>query len=117
MKHLEELCIFKSLLTFQALRCIGDLIRGHPKNLDALASKSLGEGPEEPALNSILRIILRTSSTQEFVAADYVFKSFCEVDNASFHIQEFIVAGCVSLSFPLSLVLYVLLNSFLSGKC
>ncbi|PON36628.1 Vesicle tethering protein p115-like [Parasponia andersonii] len=61
-----------------ALRCIGDLIRGHPKNLDALASKSLGEGPEEPALNSILRIILRTSSTQEFVAADYVFKSFCE---------------------------------------
>lgn len=33
----------------------------------------------EPALNSILRISLRTSSMQEFVAADYVFKSFCEV--------------------------------------
>lgn len=33
----------------------------------------------EPALNSVLRILLRTSSRQEFVAADYVFKSFCEV--------------------------------------
>ncbi|KAF4373274.1 hypothetical protein G4B88_007287 [Cannabis sativa] len=54
-----------------ALKCIGDLIRGHPKNLDALASKTLGEGLQEPAINSILRIILRTSSTQEFVAADY----------------------------------------------
>ncbi|KAL5562216.1 hypothetical protein UlMin_031963 [Ulmus minor] len=61
-----------------ALRCIGDLIRGHNKNLDVLASKVLGEGPQELALNSILRIILRTSSTPEFVAADYVFKSFCE---------------------------------------
>ncbi|XP_059639865.1 golgin candidate 6 isoform X2 [Cornus florida] len=62
-----------------ALRCIGDLIAGHPKNRDALASKILGEEPNvEPALNSILRIILRTSSMQEFLAADYVFKSFCE---------------------------------------
>ncbi|KAA8520857.1 hypothetical protein F0562_011530 [Nyssa sinensis] len=63
----------------EALRCICDLISGHPKNRDALASKVLGEEPQvEPALNSILRIILRTSSMQEFVAADYVFKSFCE---------------------------------------
>ncbi|KAJ0427464.1 putative uso1/p115-like vesicle tethering protein [Helianthus annuus] len=63
-------------LVFQ---CIGDLISGHRQNLDALASKSLGDGSEvEPALNSILRIILRTSSMQEFIAADYVFKSFCE---------------------------------------
>ncbi|GAV78700.1 Uso1_p115_head domain-containing protein/Uso1_p115_C domain-containing protein [Cephalotus follicularis] len=62
-----------------ALRCIGDLISGHPKNVDALASKVLGEEPQvEPALNSILRIILRTSSMQEFVAADHIFKSFCE---------------------------------------
>ncbi|PRQ54047.1 hypothetical protein RchiOBHm_Chr2g0173241 [Rosa chinensis] len=61
-----------------ALQCIGNLIIGHSKNLDALASKVLGEGPQEAALNSILRIILRTSSVQEFVAADYVFKSFCE---------------------------------------
>jgi len=62
-----------------ALRCIGDLIVSQPKNLDALASKVLGEEPQlEPALNSILRIILRTSSMQEFVAADYVFKCFCE---------------------------------------
>ncbi|KAL3833465.1 hypothetical protein ACJIZ3_008201 [Penstemon smallii] len=62
-----------------ALRCIGDLVVGHPMNRDALASKVLGEDPHvEPALNSILRIILRASSMQEFIAADYVFKSFCE---------------------------------------
>ncbi|KAD5508353.1 hypothetical protein E3N88_16056 [Mikania micrantha] len=62
-----------------AFRCIGDLIFGHRENLDALASKFLGDEPQvEPALNSILRIILRTSSMQEFIAADYVFKSFCE---------------------------------------
>lgn len=79
-----KLCMFTVYSHFQALRCIGDLICGHPKNLDALGSRILGEGPQEPALNSILRIILRTSSTQEFVAADYVFKNFCEVDNA-FH--------------------------------
>ncbi|PIN03998.1 ER-Golgi vesicle-tethering protein p115 [Handroanthus impetiginosus] len=62
-----------------ALQCIGDLVVNHPKNRDALASKVLGEEPQtEPALNSILRIILRTSSMQEFIAADYVFKSYCE---------------------------------------
>ncbi|KAM4124791.1 hypothetical protein ACJW30_01G260600 [Castanea mollissima] len=62
-----------------ALQCIGDLIAGQPKNLDILATKVLGEEPQtEPALNSILRILLRTSSMQEFIAADYVFKSFCE---------------------------------------
>ncbi|KAI7989438.1 Golgin candidate 6 [Camellia lanceoleosa] len=62
-----------------ALRSIGNLIVSHPKNLDALASKVLGEEPQvEPALNSVLRIILRTSSMQEFVAADYVFRCFCE---------------------------------------
>ncbi|CAL5356167.1 unnamed protein product [Camellia sinensis] len=63
----------------EALRCIGDLIANHTKNLDALASKVLREEPQvEPALNSILRIILRTCSMLEFVAADYVFKCFCE---------------------------------------
>ncbi|XP_021737392.1 golgin candidate 6-like isoform X1 [Chenopodium quinoa] len=62
-----------------ALHCIGDIIARHPKNIDELASKVLGEEPQvEPALNSILRIILRTSSMQEFVDADYVFKNFCE---------------------------------------
>ena len=66
----------------QALRCTGDLIAGHLKNRDILSAKVLGEEPQmEPALNSILRILLRTSSLQEFIAADYVFKSFCEVDN------------------------------------
>ncbi|XP_021658483.2 golgin candidate 6 isoform X2 [Hevea brasiliensis] len=68
----------------KALRCIGNLIAGHPKNLDALATKVLGEEPQvEPALNSILRIILRTSSMQEFTAADHVFKSFCETNSDS----------------------------------
>ncbi|WJX65232.1 Golgin candidate 6 [Trifolium repens] len=63
----------------EALRCIGDLIAGDSKNLDLFASKVLGEDPQvEPALNSILRIILRSSSMQEFIAADYVFKNFCE---------------------------------------
>ncbi|KAK6928407.1 Vesicle tethering protein Uso1/P115-like, head domain [Dillenia turbinata] len=62
-----------------ALRCIGDLIAGHSKNRDVLASKMLGEEPHiEPALNSILRINLRTPNLQEFVAADYIFKCFCE---------------------------------------
>ncbi|KAL0312560.1 UNVERIFIED_CONTAM: Golgin candidate 6 [Sesamum radiatum] len=62
-----------------ALQCIGDLVVSHPKNRDALASKVIGEEPHvEPALNSILRIILRTPSVQEFIAADYVFKSYCE---------------------------------------
>ncbi|CAL5429911.1 unnamed protein product [Camellia sinensis] len=72
---LREIIVF----LVQALRCIGDLIANHPKNLDALASKVLGEEPQvEPALYSILRIILRTSNIQEFVAADYVFKCFHE---------------------------------------
>lgn len=67
------------------MRCIGDLIAGDSKNLDLLASKVLGEEPQvEPALNSILRLTLRTSSIQEFIAADYVFKNFCEVGYAYF---------------------------------
>ncbi|CAN1321817.1 Golgin candidate 6 [Linum perenne] len=62
-----------------ALRCIGDLIAGHRGNLDALASKVLGDDQQvEPALNSVLRIILRASSMQEFIAADHIFKRFCE---------------------------------------
>ncbi|KAK7365203.1 hypothetical protein VNO80_14077 [Phaseolus coccineus] len=62
-----------------AMQCIGDLIVGDSKNRDLLASKVLGEEPQvEPAMNSILRILLRTSNMQEFLAADYMFKSFCE---------------------------------------
>ncbi|XP_052209054.1 golgin candidate 6 isoform X3 [Diospyros lotus] len=62
-----------------ALRCIGNLITSHPKNLDALANKVLGEESQvEPALNSVLRIVLRAPSIQEFLAADYIFKCFCE---------------------------------------
>ncbi|KAL1556859.1 Golgin candidate 6, variant 2 [Salvia divinorum] len=66
-------------LRCMALRCIANLVINHAKNRDALASKLLGEEPQaEPALNSILRIILRASSTQEFIAADYVLQNFCE---------------------------------------
>ncbi|KAM0949924.1 hypothetical protein DsansV1_C05g0057981 [Dioscorea sansibarensis] len=62
-----------------ALRCIGDLVMKNPHNLDSLANKLVGEEPHvEPALNAILRITLRTTIIQEFVAADYVFKCFCE---------------------------------------
>ncbi|KAG2383852.1 hypothetical protein LR48_Vigan10g284600 [Vigna angularis] len=62
-----------------AMQCIGDLIVGDSKNRDLLAGKVLGEEPQvEPALNSILRILLRTSNMQEFIAADYILKSFCE---------------------------------------
>ncbi|XP_071726425.1 golgin candidate 6-like isoform X2 [Rutidosis leptorrhynchoides] len=62
-----------------AFRCIGNLLYGHRQNRDTLSRKFLGdELQQEPALNSILRIILRTSSKQEFIAADYVFKCFCE---------------------------------------
>ncbi|KAL5147433.1 Golgin candidate 6 [Glycine soja] len=62
-----------------AMQCIGDLIVGDSKNRDLLASKVLREEPHvEPTLNSILRILLRTSSMQEFIVADYIFKSFCK---------------------------------------
>ncbi|KAL5991927.1 hypothetical protein ACLOJK_012839 [Asimina triloba] len=62
-----------------ALQCIGKLVVRHPQNLDTLASKVVGEEPHvEPALNSILRVALRSSSLQEFIAADYVFKCFCQ---------------------------------------
>ncbi|KAK7271643.1 hypothetical protein RJT34_27710 [Clitoria ternatea] len=62
-----------------AMRCIGNLIAGDSKNRDLLASRVIGEEPQvEPALNTILRMLLRTSNMQEFIAADYVFKSFCE---------------------------------------
>jgi hypothetical protein len=40
----------------------------------------VGEEPHvQPALNGILSIILQASVAQDFVAADYVFKCFCEV--------------------------------------
>ncbi|CAD6267644.1 unnamed protein product [Miscanthus lutarioriparius] len=66
-------------LRCMALRCIGNLVLRNPQNLDSLARKHVGEEPHvQPALNAIFSIILRTSITQEFVAADYVFKCFCE---------------------------------------
>ncbi|KAL5205175.1 hypothetical protein ABZP36_033384 [Zizania latifolia] len=66
-------------LRCMALRCIGNLVLRNPQNLDSLASKQVGEEPHlQPALNVIFAIILRTSVAQEFVAADYVFKCFCE---------------------------------------
>uniref|UniRef100_A0A0E0RIB4 Vesicle tethering protein Uso1/P115-like head domain-containing protein n=1 Tax=Oryza rufipogon TaxID=4529 RepID=A0A0E0RIB4_ORYRU len=66
-------------LRCMALRCIGNLVLRNPQNLDSLASKQVGEDPHvQPALSAIFSIILRTSLAQEFVAADYVFKCFCE---------------------------------------
>ncbi|KHN02167.1 Golgin candidate 6 [Glycine soja] len=77
--RVESQCV-PVLVRCAAMRCIGDLIAGDSKNRDLLASKVLGEEPHiEPTLNSILRILLRTSSMQEFIAIDYIFKSFCEV--------------------------------------
>ncbi|XP_077226549.1 golgin Putative 6 [Tasmannia lanceolata] len=68
-----------SAVRCSALRCIGNLIARRPQNRDTLASKVLGEEPHvEPALNSILRIVLRTTNVEEFIAAEYVFKCFCE---------------------------------------
>lgn len=53
---------------------------GHSKNRDLLGSKILGEEPDtEPALHGVLRVLLRTSNINECIAADYVFKCFCEV--------------------------------------
>jgi len=73
-------CLALAINLFQALRCIGNLVLRNPQNLDSLARKHVGEEPHvQPALNAIFSIILRTSITQEFVAADYVFKCFCEV--------------------------------------
>ncbi|KAK8954397.1 Golgin candidate 6 [Platanthera zijinensis] len=63
----------------RALRCIGNLVIRNPQNCDALANKLVGEEPHiEPALNAILRILLRTTVIPEFVAAEYVVKCFCE---------------------------------------
>lgn len=73
-------CLALAINLFQALRCIGNLVLRNPKNLDSLARKQVGEEPHvQPALNAIFSIILRTSIAQEFAAADYVFKCFCEV--------------------------------------
>lgn len=62
-----------------ALRCIGDLVKRNSHNLDILGNLLVGEEPRiESALNAILHIILRTTTVQEFIAADYAFKCFCE---------------------------------------
>ncbi|KAG5149082.1 hypothetical protein JHK82_015963 [Glycine max] len=94
----ESQCV-PVLVRGAAMQCIGDLIAGDSKNRDLLASKVLGEEPHiEPTLNSILRILLRTSSMQEFIAIDYIFKSFCEylvLRNAS--IAEDLAKKCSSL--------------------
>lgn len=69
----------------QALQCIGDLIADHPKNLEELTNKRLGE---EPALNSVLRILSHPSSEQESMAVDYLFKN-CQVGI----LTEFLLTG------------------------
>ena len=67
------------------MRCFGDMIAADSKNLDALDRKFLKRGATSRTcseVNTKNYIADRTSSMQEFVAADYVFKSFCEVANA-----------------------------------
>lgn len=62
-----------------ALRCVGDLIHGHTRNCDLLASKFVGgESDAEPALHCILRWLLTTSHSSEWMSAEYVIKCFCE---------------------------------------
>jgi hypothetical protein len=64
----------------QALRCIADLVVGHPANRDLLGSKIIGEEPDtEPALNCVLRALLNATNLSECIAAEYVVKCYCEV--------------------------------------
>lgn len=59
---------------------MGDLVVGHPGNQELLGSKLLGEDTDaEPALNCVLRALLTTTILSECIAAEYVFKCFCEV--------------------------------------
>ncbi|OAY70842.1 Golgin candidate 6 [Ananas comosus] len=82
-----------------ALRCIGNLVARNPQNLDALASKQVGEEPHvEPALNAIFRVLIRTSVLQEFVAAGYVFKCFCEKNSDGQALLASTVTSDASLS-------------------
>jgi hypothetical protein len=61
----------------------------NPANLNLLANRQVGEGPQvEPALSAIFRIVLRASLVQEFLAADYVIKSFCEVRSHYIHVPS-----------------------------
>lgn len=69
-----------STCVVQALRCVGDLVVAHPGNRDLLGSKIIGEQPDaEPALNCILQALLHATNLSECIAAEYVFKCFCEV--------------------------------------
>lgn len=62
-----------------ALRCMGDLVHGHSRNSEILGRKIIGEEPDgEPALHSVLRVLLNTSDLGECIAAEYVIKCFCE---------------------------------------
>ncbi|KAG0630720.1 hypothetical protein M758_1G199600 [Ceratodon purpureus] len=62
-----------------ALRCIGDLVVGHPANRDILGSKTIGEEPDtEPALNCVLKALLNATNLSECIAAEYVVKCYCE---------------------------------------
>lgn len=59
---------------------MGDLVVGHPGNQELLGSKLIGEDTDaEPALNCVLRALLTTTILSECIAAEYVFKCFCEV--------------------------------------
>lgn len=76
-----HLCIV-NLDVVQALRCIGDLVVGHPANQVLLGSKMIGEEPDaEPALHCVLRSLLKATNLSECIAAEYVVKCYCEVNS------------------------------------
>jgi hypothetical protein len=55
------------------------LVAWHHGNQDLLGSKVIGEDADsEPALNCVLRLLLRSTNLSECIAAEYVFKCFCE---------------------------------------
>ncbi|KAH7352144.1 hypothetical protein KP509_19G032000 [Ceratopteris richardii] len=62
-----------------ALKCIGNLVRGHTRNLEMLSKKMIGEELDrEVSLNAVLHVLLNTTDLSEWMAADHVIKCFCE---------------------------------------
>lgn len=72
--------VLESWLLLQALRCISDLVVGHPGNQDPLGNKVIRKEPDiQPALNCVLRAFLQASNLSDCIATEYVVKCFCEV--------------------------------------
>ena len=99
----------------QALRCIGDLVHGHSRNCELLGRKVIGdEADGEPALHSILDVLLHTSELAECIAAEYVIKCFCEVKTRKFFCFLFLRQKCSI--FYYTLVFYNISSKMLKGR-